>query len=106
MSFSTDREALDRLSSFIFDHGFVIDVVFEDGEVIESGLSTCAAVFQAASATADPVHLVLRKVSAAGRYGVFLILMQDDPSCLIVDHSSTDLCQSIFDRWSARAEAV
>lgn len=106
MSFSTDREALDCLSALIFGHRYICDVVFEDGEVIAAGLDTAAAVFEAASATGDPVRLTLRKPGDSRRAGVFLVLLQDDPSCLVVDHSTNPVCEAIFDLWFARCEAV
>jgi hypothetical protein len=102
MSFSSDRASLDALCGAIFHHRLTVDVQFEDGEVIASVLTDAAAVFEAASATSDPVLLVLRREGL--KDGVFLVLLQDDPDCLVVDHSTNILCQSIFDVWFARAE--
>lgn len=104
MSFSSDRASLDFLCVLIFEQGFSIDVVFEDGESIATGCTTRAAVFEAASATSDPVKLKLRR--GGPLFGVFLVLLQDDPECLIVDHTDNDVCNSIFNLWCARAEAA
>lgn len=101
--FATDRASLDALSSRIFNQQHSIDVAFEDGEVIASGLTTCAAVFEAVSATSDPVLLRLRRDGAT--YGVFCVLLQDDPDCLVVDHSDNLLCNHIFDEWFDLADA-
>lgn len=104
MSFSTDREALDALAALIFTQGYASDVLFEDGEVIARNLVSPSALFEAASSTGDPVKITLRRNDTL--HGVFLVLLQDDPDCLIVDHSSNGLCQSIFDAWFASAEAA
>lgn len=102
MSFASDRASLDALCGAIFYHRLTVDVLFTDGEVIASRLTDAAAVFDAASATSDDVLLVLRREGL--KDGVFHVLLQDDPDCLVVDHSANILCQSIFDVWSARSE--
>lgn len=104
MSFSSDRAALDALCAAMFKHGLTLDVCFQDAEVIAEGLTDAAAVFEAASATSDPVVLWLHE--GVYRRGWFLLLMQDDPDCLVVDHSANKFCQSIFDEWFSVAEAV
>lgn len=104
MSFSSDRAALDCLCDLAFEQGFAIDVTFEEGEIIASSCTTRAAVFEAVSATADPVKLKLRRCGPL--FGVFLVLLQDDPECLVADHSDNDVCNAIAALWSARAEAT
>lgn len=102
MSFASDRASLDALCGAIFRHHLTVDVMFDDGEVIERGLTTADAVYEAASATSDSVLLILRRNGL--KDGVFAVLLQDDPACLVVDHSDNILCHAIFDVWFARAE--
>lgn len=101
--FCSDRASLDCLSGAIFHHGLTVDVMFDDGEVIERGLTSAAAVYEAASATSDPVLLILRRDGS--KDGIFEVLLQDDPACLVVDHSDNILCRAIFEVWFAAAEA-
>lgn len=101
MPYATDRDSLDALCFAIFHHGLTVDVQFEDGEVIAPRLSSSTAVFEAASATSDPVLLVLRRDGV--KDGVILVLLQDDPECLVVDHSDNILCNAICDAWSGRS---
>lgn len=104
MSYSSDRASLDALCASIFSDGLSVDVVFEDGEAIALTCTTSAAVYDAASATSDPVKLKLRRVGPL--VGVFVVLLQDDPDCLVVDHSDNELCNSIFNRWFVGAEGA
>lgn len=107
MSFSSDREAVYCLSSLILARDFTVDVCFEDGEVIASDLTCLAKIFEAVTATSDPVHVVLRaKNSARSPRGLFVVLAQDDPDCLVVDHSSYAHVLAIMNQWSAVADAV
>lgn len=101
--FLTDQAALDALSAIIFASGFSLDVTFEDGEVIARNLVSPSAVYEAASCTGDPVLLVVRRDGM--KDGVFVVLLQDDPDCLVVDHSDNVVCNHLFNRWFALAEA-
>lgn len=103
MSFPSDAHALEVLGTLIVSHGLVIDVAFQDGEVIASNLISVSAVHEAVTCTDDPVRLVLRREQA--RCGWFLVLLQDDPDCLIVDHSDNLICNAIFDAWFQLCEA-
>lgn len=104
MSFSSDAKALDALVSNILAHGVTVDVHFQDGDAIAKSLISPTAIHEAVTCTSDPVRLVLRR--EALRCGSFLVLLQDDPDCLVVDHSANLLCQSIFDAWFKLAEAA
>lgn len=101
--FATDKASLDALCAAIFHHRLTVDVLFEDGEAIARSCTSAAAVFEAASATSDPVLLVLRRDGV--KDGVFQVLLQDDPDCLVVDHSDNILCNAIFDAWFVGAGA-
>lgn len=102
MSFSSDRASLDFLCERFFAEGCLVTVGFTDGEVIARDCSDAASVFDAASSTGDVVVLSLRRAGAL--CGLFTVLLQDDPDCLVVDHSATALCEAAFEAWFSAAD--
>lgn len=99
MSFHSDKSALEALCAAIFKRGFVIDVVAGD-LVLGRSFSTAPPVVWAVGDVSEPVRLVIRSQASGRRAGAFLVLCQDDPDCLIVDHTLNDTMSDIWADWS------
>lgn len=103
MSFSSDRASLAALVKLIVKAGYTVTVT-SDGDVLGRDLTSAASVHAAASATADPVRLWLGRDDRP--HGSFIVLLQDDPDCLVVDHTGNEVCHAIFEAWSALADSA
>lgn len=98
MSFSSDTAALDALCAVILKRGLWVNVVSE-GDIILAGSKSAVSIMAAVQAVDGPVSLTLL---AAGtrRVGRFLLLLQDDPDCLIVDYPVNEVTETIWREWA------
>lgn len=98
MSFSSDRSALDALCAAILKRGLWVNVVSE-GDIILAGSKSAASIISAVEAVDGPVSLTLLGAGTR-RVGRFLLLMQDDPDCLIVDYPVNEVTETIWREWA------
>lgn len=103
MSFASDSAALSALVSAIKDRGYYVSVFSEGDRLLAASRSFLSISVAVQSVTDDCVLLLIAEDGK--RAGFFRVLLQDDPDCLIVDHSDNALCNEIFDQWFAIAEA-
>lgn len=98
MSFTSDAAALKALCIVIFDRGHSITVMSEGDRLCAVTRSLQSVSDAVCSVSDDCMLLVVDDLGA--RLGWFRVLQQDDPDCLIVDHSDNVLCNSIWSEWS------
>lgn len=102
MSFRSDAASLSALASAILGRGYSIKVMSEGDLLCQPTRSFLTVSVAVHSVTEDCLLLVIN--GDGKRSGWFRVLMQDDPDCLVVDHSDNVLCNLIFDEWSALGE--
>lgn len=97
MSFVSDDAALSALCDVILKRGFAVSVLSE-GEAILDGSRSAVSIMTAVNAVSDDCVLVLHAMGR--RAGWFLVLLQDDPDCLIVDYPVNPDTETIWREWS------
>lgn len=102
MSYKSDAASLSALCNAILDRKYQITVLSEGDRLCQPTKSFLTVSVAVHSVTDDCVLLL---IDATGkRCGFFRVLLQDDPDCLIVDHSDNVLCNAIYSDWSKIAD--